>query len=75
MAACVAMIKPSEMNVALHSAGLEMKYLKGLSFTMPSDQFSLSDDRSVNYLVTHHTRLNPAVVQHQPPPSNKTAPA
>jgi len=43
-------IKPSEMNVALRSAGLEIKDLRGISYAMLSDHFSLSDDLSVNYL-------------------------
>ncbi|NWF37464.1 bifunctional 2-polyprenyl-6-hydroxyphenol methylase/3-demethylubiquinol 3-O-methyltransferase UbiG [Mariprofundus sp. KV] len=43
-------IKPSEMNSALRGAGLEIKDLKGLSYAMLSDRFSLSDDLSVNYL-------------------------
>jgi len=43
-------IKPSEMNSALRTAGLEIKDLKGLSYAMLSDRFSLSDDLSVNYL-------------------------
>jgi len=43
-------IKPSEMNSALRAANLEIKELKGLSYAMLSDHFSLSDDLSVNYL-------------------------
>ncbi|MDX8405600.1 MAG: bifunctional 2-polyprenyl-6-hydroxyphenol methylase/3-demethylubiquinol 3-O-methyltransferase UbiG [Mariprofundus sp.] len=43
-------IKPSEMNSALRDAGLEIKDLRGLSYAMLSDRFSLSDDLSVNYL-------------------------
>ncbi|MFQ5346203.1 MAG: bifunctional 2-polyprenyl-6-hydroxyphenol methylase/3-demethylubiquinol 3-O-methyltransferase UbiG, partial [Mariprofundus sp.] len=43
-------IKPSEMNVALRSAGLEIRDLKGMSYAIMSDHFSLSDDLSVNYL-------------------------
>jgi len=43
-------IKPSEMNSALRGAGLEIKDLKGLSYAMLGDRFSLSDDLSVNYL-------------------------
>jgi len=43
-------IKPSEMNSALRGAGLEITDLKGLSYAMLSDRFSLSDDLSVNYL-------------------------
>lgn len=43
-------IKPSEMNSALRAAGLEIKDLKGLSYAMLGDRFSLSDDLSVNYL-------------------------
>jgi len=43
-------IKPSEMNAALRSADLEIKDLRGISYAMLSDYFSLSDDLSVNYL-------------------------
>ncbi|TLS68703.1 bifunctional 2-polyprenyl-6-hydroxyphenol methylase/3-demethylubiquinol 3-O-methyltransferase UbiG [Mariprofundus erugo] len=43
-------IKPSEMNSALRDAGLEIRDLRGMSYAMLSDQFSLSDDLSVNYL-------------------------
>ncbi len=43
-------IKPSEMNVALRDAGLEIRDLKGMSYAMMTDHFSLSDDLSVNYL-------------------------
>jgi len=43
-------IKPSEMNSALRSAGLEIQDLKGMSYAMLSDHFSISDDLSVNYL-------------------------
>jgi len=43
-------IKPSEMNSALRDAGLEMKDIKGMSYAMMTDHFSLSDDLSVNYL-------------------------
>jgi len=43
-------IKPSEMNSALRAAELEIKDLRGMSYAMLSDHFSLSDDLSVNYL-------------------------
>jgi len=43
-------IKPSEMHIALRDAGLEMGDLKGMSYAMLSDRFSLGDDLSVNYL-------------------------
>jgi len=43
-------IKPSEMHGALRLAGLEMKDVKGMSYAMMTDHFSLSDDLSVNYL-------------------------
>jgi len=43
-------IKPSEMNSALRHARLEMKDIKGMSYAMMTDHFSLSDDLSVNYL-------------------------
>jgi len=43
-------IKPSEMHTALRAADLEMKDLRGMSYAMLSDHFTLSDDLSVNYL-------------------------
>lgn len=43
-------IKPSEMNTALRHADLDIKDLRGISYAMLSDHFSLSDDLSVNYL-------------------------
>ena len=43
-------IKPSEMNRALRSAGLETKEVKGMSYSLLADHFTLSDDLSVNYL-------------------------
>jgi len=43
-------IRPSEMNIALRDAGLEIRDLRGISYAMLSDRFSLSDDLSVNYL-------------------------
>ncbi len=43
-------IKPSEMNSALRAADLDIKDLRGMSYAMLSDHFSLSDDLSVNYL-------------------------
>ncbi|MDQ6993789.1 MAG: bifunctional 2-polyprenyl-6-hydroxyphenol methylase/3-demethylubiquinol 3-O-methyltransferase UbiG [Mariprofundus sp.] len=43
-------IKPSEMNSALRDAKLEIKELRGMSYAILSDHFSLSNDLSVNYL-------------------------
>jgi len=43
-------IKPSEMNVALRMADLEIRDLRGMSYAMLTDHFTLSDDLSVNYL-------------------------
>lgn len=43
-------IRPSEINAALRDAGLEIRDLRGMSYAMLSDHFSLSDDLSVNYL-------------------------
>ncbi len=43
-------IKPSEMNSALRNAGLEIKSIKGMSYSLLTDHFTLSDDLSVNYL-------------------------
>jgi len=43
-------IKPSEMHSALRDAGLEIKGIKGMSYAMLTDQFSLGNDLSVNYL-------------------------
>lgn len=43
-------IKPSEMNIALRDARLEIRELRGISYALLSDHFSLSDDLSVNYL-------------------------
>ncbi len=43
-------IRPSEMHQALRHAGLEIRDLKGMSYAVLGDRFSLSDDLSVNYL-------------------------
>jgi 2-polyprenyl-6-hydroxyphenyl methylase/3-demethylubiquinone-9 3-methyltransferase len=43
-------IRPSEMNNALRAAGLEIRDLRGMSYSMLTDRFTLSDDLSVNYL-------------------------
>jgi len=43
-------IRPSEMNHALRTAGLEISELRGMSYAMLTDRFTLSDDLSVNYL-------------------------
>jgi len=43
-------IKPSEMNSALRAADLDIKDLRGMSYALLSDHFTLSDDLSVNYL-------------------------
>jgi len=43
-------IRPSEMNNALREAGLEIKELRGMSYSILTDRFTLSDDLSVNYL-------------------------
>jgi 2-polyprenyl-6-hydroxyphenyl methylase / 3-demethylubiquinone-9 3-methyltransferase len=43
-------IKPSEMNAALRHAELQIKDLRGMSYSILGDRFSFSDDLSVNYL-------------------------
>jgi 2-polyprenyl-6-hydroxyphenyl methylase/3-demethylubiquinone-9 3-methyltransferase len=43
-------IKPSEMNAALRYADLQIKDLRGMSYSILGDRFSFSDDLSVNYL-------------------------
>jgi 2-polyprenyl-6-hydroxyphenyl methylase/3-demethylubiquinone-9 3-methyltransferase len=43
-------IRPSEMNNALRAAGLEIRDLHGMSYSMLTDRFTLSDDLSINYL-------------------------
>jgi len=43
-------IKPSEINSALRDAGLEIRELRGISYAILADHFSLSDDLAVNYL-------------------------
>ncbi len=43
-------IRPSEMNNALRTAGLEIRELRGMSYSVLTDRFTLSDDLSVNYL-------------------------
>ena len=43
-------IRPSEMVQAIRLAGLEVEDIRGMSYQMFTDTFSLSDDLSVNYL-------------------------
>jgi len=43
-------IRPSELAEALRMAGLELGDLRGMSFDLVADRFSLSDDPAVNYL-------------------------
>ncbi len=43
-------IRPSEMHQALRRAGLNMQNIRGMSYSILADRFSLSDDLSVNYL-------------------------
>lgn len=43
-------IRPSEMVHAVRLAGLEVEEIRGMSYQMFTDTFSLSDDLSVNYL-------------------------
>ncbi len=43
-------IKPSEMHAALRHAGLDIRELRGMSYSLLADRFSLSEDLSVNYL-------------------------
>jgi len=43
-------IRPSEMVHAIRLAGMEEKELRGMSYSVLSDRFDLSDDLSVNYL-------------------------
>lgn len=43
-------IRPSEMHSALKSTGLELLDMRGMSYALLSDTFSLSNDLSVNYL-------------------------
>jgi 2-polyprenyl-6-hydroxyphenyl methylase/3-demethylubiquinone-9 3-methyltransferase len=43
-------IRPSEMHTALNKAGLDVKDICGMSYTLFEDKFSLSSDLSVNYL-------------------------
>jgi len=43
-------IRPSEMKTALNAANLNMEDIRGMSYSMLSDEFSLSHDLSVNYL-------------------------
>lgn len=43
-------IRPSEMVHAIRLAGLEVEEIRGMSYQIFTDTFSLSDDLSVNYL-------------------------
>ena len=43
-------IRPSELVSALRGAALEVKEVRGMSYSLLGDRFSLSDDLSVNYL-------------------------
>lgn len=43
-------IRPSEMKVALDAADLNIQDIRGMSYAMLSDEFTLSHDLSVNYL-------------------------
>ena len=43
-------IKPSEMVHALRLGDLQVEEIRGMSYQMFSDRFTLSDDLSINYL-------------------------
>ncbi len=43
-------IRPSELHQAIREAGMLTRDLRGMSYAMPTDRFTLSDDLSVNYL-------------------------
>ena len=43
-------IRPSEMYQALRQAGLETREMKGMSYAVLHDRFSLDDNLAVNYL-------------------------
>ena len=43
-------IRPSELNQAIRGAGLETRELRGMSYSLLTDRFTISDDLSVNYL-------------------------
>ena len=43
-------IRPSELVAALRMAGLEVRDMQGMSYSLLADRFSLSSDLSVNYL-------------------------
>lgn len=43
-------IRPSELVGALRQAGLEVRDMQGMSYSLLADRFSLSTDLSVNYL-------------------------
>jgi len=43
-------IRPAELVEAIRLSGLEVKDLKGMSFELINNHFTLSDDLSVNYL-------------------------
>ncbi|MSO99119.1 MAG: bifunctional 2-polyprenyl-6-hydroxyphenol methylase/3-demethylubiquinol 3-O-methyltransferase UbiG [Rhodospirillaceae bacterium] len=44
-------VRPSELAAGLRGAGLEMRELRGLSFDLFKDQWTLSGDLDVNYMV------------------------
>ncbi len=43
-------IRPSEMKHDLGKAGLEIRDLRGMSYSILTDRFTMSDDLAVNYL-------------------------
>jgi len=43
-------IRPSEMKIALDAANLNIQDIRGMSYAMLTDEFSLSRDLSTNYL-------------------------
>ncbi len=51
-------IRPSEMVHAIRMGGLEVKEIKGMSYNLFSDTFTLSDDLAVNYLGIATKRLD-----------------
>ncbi len=52
-------IRPSEMVHALRLAGLEVEEIRGMSYQIFADSFTLSDDLSVNYLGMARKPENP----------------
>lgn len=44
-------LKPSEINNYLVNSGLQLKEIKGLSYNLMSNNWSLSDDIDVNYMM------------------------